>query len=85
MNANDNEKLCEYTGDSFRDLTRIARINEDMWTELFLLNKKALIKELDCFADQLMRMRGYIERGDAEGLKEMMRTSTERRSWFDKK
>ncbi len=85
MNANDNEKLCEYTGDSFRDLTRIARINEDMWTELFLLNKKALIKEIDCFAGQLMRMRGYIEHGDAEGLKEMMRTSTERRSWFDKK
>lgn len=85
MNASDNKKLCEYTGDSFRDLTRIARINEDMWSELFLLNKAALLKEIDCFEAQLSRMRGYIENGDAEGLKEMMRTSTERRSWFDKK
>ena len=85
MNASDNEKLCEYTGDSFRDLTRIARINEDMWSELFLLNKKALLNEIDAFDKQLDRMRGYIEHDDAEGLKEMMRTSTERRSWFDKK
>jgi prephenate dehydrogenase len=85
MNANADQKLCDYTGDSFRDLTRIARINEDMWSELFLLNKKALLHEIDAFETQLSRMRGYIEHGDAEGLKEMMRTSTERRSWFDKK
>ena len=85
MNASDNEKLCEYTGDSFRDLTRIARINENMWSELFLLNKTALLKEIDCFEEQLSRMRGYIESEDEKGLKEMMHTSTERRSWFDKK
>ena len=36
MCANDNTSLCEYTGDSFRDLTRIARINDKMWAELFL-------------------------------------------------
>ena len=38
MNANENIHLKEYTGDSFRDLTRIAKINEHLWTELFLLN-----------------------------------------------
>ena len=39
MCANDNTSLCEYTGDSFRDLTRIARINDKMWAELFLWEK----------------------------------------------
>ena len=43
MCANDNTSLCEYTGDSFRDLTRIARINDKMWAELFLWNKENLI------------------------------------------
>lgn len=40
MNANDNTHLAEYTGDSFRDLTRIAKINENLWSELFFLNKE---------------------------------------------
>ena len=38
-----------YTGDSFRDLTRIARINDKMWAELFLWNKENLISEIDQF------------------------------------
>ena len=49
MCANDNTSLCEYTGDSFRDLTRIARINDKMWAELFLWNKENLIAEIDQF------------------------------------
>ena len=49
MCANDNEDLVKYTGDSFRDLTRIAKINENMWSELFLLNKEALISQMDLF------------------------------------
>ena len=43
MCANDNTSLSEYTGDSFRDLTRIARINDKMWAELFLWNRDNLI------------------------------------------
>ena len=35
MNTSDNTHLKEYTGDSFRDLTRIAKINETLWSELF--------------------------------------------------
>ena len=50
MCANDNTSLCEYTGDSFRDLTRIARINDKMWAELFLWNKENLISEIDQFS-----------------------------------
>ncbi len=76
--------LKAYTGDSFRDLTRIARINEDMWSELFLLNKKPLISMIDEFSGELYRLRTYIADDNVEKLKEMMRTSTERRKAFDK-
>ena len=84
MTSSDVPKLKEYTGDSFRDLTRIARINEDMWTELFLLNKKPLISMIDEFSGELYRLRTYIADENVDKLKEMMRTSTERRAAFDK-
>ncbi len=84
MTANTDPSLADYTGDSFRDLTRIARINEDMWTELFLLNKKKLVAEIDAFSGELNRMRTYLNDGNTEKMKEMMRVSTERRALFDK-
>lgn len=44
---------AQYTGDSFRDLTRIARINEVMWSELFLMNRDNLAEEIDRFCDAM--------------------------------
>lgn len=85
MCTSDNPHLAEYTGDSFRDLTRIAKINEVMWSELFLLNKPALLKEMDAFIAEITRFREMLEHDDAEGMKEKMRCSTERRLLFDKK
>jgi len=84
MCTNSNPNIKEYTGDSFRDLTRIAKINENMWTELFTLNKHALLREVDAFMYQMGRMKTMLETDDIEGLKEMMILSTERRSEFDK-
>lgn len=85
MCANDDDRLVRYTGDSFRDLTRIARINDEMWSELFLLNKDALLQQMDRFTAQMEKMRGYLSTNDREGLREMMRISTARRGKFDKK
>ncbi len=85
MTCSDNTHLASYTGDSFRDLTRIARINDKMWSELFLLNREALLSQMDKFLLELYRMRYMLEVGDAEGLREKMRLSTERRAVFDKK
>lgn len=85
MCANGDERLVDYTGDSFRDLTRIARINDEMWSELFLLNKESLLRQMDRFLEQVNRMRDLLSQGDREGLRDMMRTSTERRAKFDKK
>ena len=84
MNANDNTHLAEYTGDSFRDLTRIARFNERMWSELFLENRQVLIEEIDQFTAALQGMKEKLIQGDRAGLEEMFITSTRRRQAFDR-
>lgn len=84
MTCEDNEHLCDYCGDSFRDLTRIANINEDMWTELFFMNKEPLIDHLQRFINEMTVLKDYIENTDAEGLKGKMRLSTKRRKLFNK-
>ncbi|MBR2459690.1 MAG: prephenate dehydrogenase [Clostridia bacterium] len=84
MTANETPSLEKYTGDSFRDLTRIAKINDAMWSELFLSNKNALLAEIDRFTNELTRFRDMLACGDREGMRAAMRRSTERRSLFDK-
>ena len=84
MNCNSDEGLEKYTGDSFRDLTRIAKINDLMWSELFMLNKDALIEEIDAFSDELALFREMLINDDKDGMREKMRASTARRSLFDK-
>ena len=84
MNCNDAPDMEKYTGDSFRDLTRIAKINENMWSELFLLNKDALLAEMDAFAEEFGEFRHLLQNEDLEGMKEKMRASTEKRMKFDK-
>ena len=85
MCASDNSELACYTGDSFRDLTRIARINDKMWAELFLWNKDNLISEIDMFTNALLNMRQKLVDDDRDGLEEMFRLSTKRREAFDKR
>lgn len=85
MTCKNSKELVNYTGDSFRDLTRIANINENMWTELFMMNKEALLKEMDSFINCITHLRDYISEGDEEKIKNMMRLSTERRKYFNKK
>lgn len=84
MTCKDSEYLVDYTGDSFRDLTRIANINENMWAELFLMNKEALLKEIDSFIEHMSNLRDYIFNDNEEKIKEMMRISTARRKFFNK-
>ena len=84
MTCSKSEHLVDYTGDSFRDLTRIARINENMWSELFMLNKDALLEQMKKFSDEFEVLYQLLQSQDTEGLKEKMRRSTERRALFDK-
>jgi len=84
MCANDSTALSEYTGDSFRDLTRIAKINDKMWAELFLWNKQNLIDEIDQFSAALQQLKQALNTGDRTALEQMFRLSTARRAAFDK-
>ena len=84
MYTSDNTHLKEYTGDSFRDLTRIAKINETLWSELFFLNKKNLVQEIDDFVAELENLKQKIADEDEEGIKKLFIQSTERRKQFDK-
>ena len=85
MCANDNPGLVLYTGDSFRDLTRIARINDEMWSELFLSNRDALLKEMEKYKKTFDRLYECVKNNDKEEMRSMMRISTERRNEFNKK
>ena len=84
MNANDNSHLKEYTGDSFRDLTRIAKINENLWTELFLMNKDVLVNEITAFVDEINDFKQKLMAEDVDGMKQKFIQSTKRRKYFDK-
>ena len=84
MNSKESRHLAEFTGDSFRDLTRIARINDGMWSELFLLNRDELLSQMDLFIGKFGELRDALADGDVEKMREMMKISTERRSFFDK-
>ena len=84
MNCNNTPELEKYTGDSFRDLTRIAKINDAMWSELFLMNREALIDEMDKFEKEFAHLRKMLEEGDRDGMRKMMQISTARRTLFDK-
>lgn len=84
MTCNDDEGLDKYTGDSFRDLTRIAKINDRMWSELFVMNKEALLAEMDAFIDEFTEFRQLLAEERVEEMREKMRTSTARRALFDK-
>lgn len=84
MTSKDSDGLVKYTGDSFRDLTRIAKINENMWCELFLSNKEELLRQMESFEKEFDKLKNAIKNSDEKQIKEMMILSTNRRKKFDK-
>ena len=85
MTCNDKENMEKFTGDSFRDLTRIARINDLMWSELFVANKDVLLDQMNLFINKFNDLKTMLETEDIDGMRKMMRHSTQRRALFDKK
>ncbi len=75
----------DFIGDSFRDLTRIAEINADLWQELFLGNRENLLAAIDMFTDQLSAIRSAIQSEDKESLIKLFEKSSARRHALIKK
>lgn len=72
-----------FSAGSFRDVSRVAKINEELWTQLFLDNRTMLVRELDTLIDNLMLMRGAIEDNDKESLQIMLRRGREIKEELD--
>ena len=80
MNSDDQKyETGKYIGDSFRDLTRIANINADLWSELFLNNKDYLLKSMESFEKQFDILKKSLLNEDDKMLKELFRESSKRR------
>lgn len=62
-----------FSAGSYRDLTRVAWLNETMWTELFLQNGDYLADEIDTIIESLAEYRDAIRENDADRLKEILR------------
>ena len=70
-------KQAGFSAGSFKDLTRVAKLNENMWTELFMMNRQPLVDELDCIIARLTEYRDAIRDGDADDLRELLKAGSE--------
>ncbi|MBR0530460.1 MAG: prephenate dehydrogenase [Ruminococcus sp.] len=70
-------KQSGFSAGSFKDMTRVAKLNENMWTELFMMNRQPLIDEIDCIIARLTEYRDAISAEDADGLRELLKTGRE--------
>ncbi|MBR6336790.1 MAG: prephenate dehydrogenase [Ruminococcus sp.] len=70
-------KQAGFSAGSFKDLTRVAKLNEDMWTSLFLLNREPLLFELDHIIGALTDYRDAIKDGDADRLHALLKEGRE--------
>ena len=61
-----------YSAGSYRDVSRVARINADMWADLFIDNKDALVREIDDLVSNLMQFKYNIVNEDSPALKDLM-------------
>ena len=75
----------DFIGDSFRDLTRIAEINADLWQELFIGNRENLLAAIDMFTAQLSSIRAAVGDMDKESLVKQFEKSSARRQSLIKK
>lgn len=73
------EEIFSLAGGGFRDFTRIAASHPEMWRDIFLANRVALLAELSAYEDELARYRALIEQGDAAGIEKLLGIAREAR------
>lgn len=72
-----------FSAGSYLDLTRVAKLNETMWTELFLENSENLLREIDTLVDNLTKYRDAIAEGDAVTLKKLLYDGRRAKEYID--
>lgn len=77
------DQLFGFAAGGFRDFTRIASSSPEMWRDIALNNRQALLAEMDAYAANLARLRAMVETGDGVGLEALMRAARDRRdAWL---
>ena len=66
-----------FSAGSFKDMTRVAKLNEDMWSELFMENRENLLTEIDCLIERLQEYERAIRCEDKETLKNLLKEGRE--------
>lgn len=69
-----------FSAGSFQDMTRVARLDEDMWTELFLDDADYLVRELDILIENLTAYANALKSGDAERVRALLKEGRERKA-----
>ncbi len=83
MHSSKERDILPFAGGSFRDVSRVALINEVMWTELFSQNRKKLVEELKSLEENLEKMTKLIEQNDLDALEEYMRAGAKIKENYD--
>lgn len=73
-----------FSAGSFRDLSRVAKLNAEMWTELFLLNQENLVAEIDTMISHLQEYRTAIAEGNQQELQELLQVGSDRKIFLNK-
>lgn len=71
------QKHRGFSAGSFADMTRVAKLNEDMWTELFFDNRDALLPEINGLIDRLVAYRDALAAEDHQAMKQLLREGRE--------
>lgn len=78
------EQLFSFAASGFRDFTRIAGSSAEMWRDIGLANRQALLKELQQYQDELNRLQQMLLQSDAQGLKHYLETASQARNAWSK-
>jgi prephenate dehydrogenase len=77
------ERLFQYAASGFRDFTRIAGSSPEMWRDITLANREAMLQELDSYTGQLARLRAYLQAGDATAIEAVYANAQQaRHNWI---
>lgn len=80
------KELFSYAASGFRDFTRIAGSSPEMWRDICLANRDALLKELDAYQAQITRLRAMLKQGDGAGLEQVFdHARAARNKWLSPK
>ena len=83
MNNKGLEEDLSGIGGSFKDMTRVANINSNLWCELISVNKNNLLKEMDVFIEDINKIYDVIQNNDKKELEKIFEKSSMRRKGID--